>query len=293
VYTFLDVKNAELLKRNVKKGDKVIILGGGLIALKAAEGLRGITEDISVIELADRILPTILNNSSAEIVQNHIEKRGIRFFLKNSIKEVVGEEKVEKVLLSDGTELKADVLVMAVGVRPDTALAAAAGIKIGRGIQIDSSMRTSRENIYAAGDCVEILDILDNKVKIIALWPNAVITGKTAGANAAGDNRTLNGTFPYNSIDFFGLRMITGGIINPDATFETKVIKDEKGTAAFIIKDDRLYGYILIGNVERAGLFTDIIRNGYKLSGLKDVLSTRCFLSYEPELRSLKYRGLV
>jgi len=293
VYTFLDVKNAIALKEAVNSRTKVVILGGGLIALKAAEGLRGITENISVIELADRILPTILNNSASEIVREHIEKQGIKFYLSNSIKEVRGEKSVESVLLNDGTELPCDVLIMAVGVRPEIKLAKDIGIEIGRAIKINNRFETSVEDIYAAGDCTEILDVLDNKVKIIALWPSAVIGGKIAGANAAGADKTLEGTFPYNAIDFFGLRMITGGIINPDDSYDVKIIEDERGYSVFVINDDKLYGYMLIGNVERAGLFTDIIRNGYKLSELKDVLNTRNFLSYDKELRALKYKGLV
>lgn len=293
VYTFLDIASAMALKEVVKTDTKVVILGGGLIALKAAEGLRGITSNISVIELADRILPTILDKNASDEVRTHIEKNNIKFYLKDTIANVIGDDKINKIVLSSGVELPCDILVMAVGVRPDTKLAVDAGIKVGRGIIIDKHMETNIPSIYAAGDVTEVLDVLDNKNKIIALWPNAVSGGKIAGANASGVETIFDGTFPFNAIDFFGLRMITGGIINADNTFETKVIKDERGLSTFIIKDDKLFGYMLIGNVERAGLFTDIIRNGYKLSSFNNILTSRTLLSYEQTLRANKYKGLV
>lgn len=291
VYTFLDIENAKALKNVVNNNSKVVILGGGLIALKAAEGLRGITPTISVVELADRILPTILDNNSAKVVQSHIEEQGIKFYLSNTISEVIGRESVDKVILKSGDELDCDVLIVAVGVRPDTAIAKDAGVEVARGIVVDNHMRTNIADIYAAGDVTEVIDVLDNKSKIIALWPNAVIGGRIAGANASGKERVNDGCFPYNAIDFFGLRMITGGIINPDDSYAVKVIEDNNGHSSFIIKDDKLYGYILLGNVQRAGIFTDIIRNGYSLSECNDILSSRNFLSYCKSLRDTKYRG--
>jgi NAD(P)H-nitrite reductase large subunit len=293
VYTFLDVANAKALKAAVNQDTRVVILGGGLIALKAAEGLRGITSNISVVELADRILPTILNKESSEVVRAHIEKQGIKFYLADTISEVKGDNKIISVVLKSGVEIPADIFVVAVGVRPEVKLAKDAGITVNRGIVINSRMQTSAENVYAAGDCVETLDTLDGATKIIALWPQAVVGGKLAGANAAGEKKEAEGAFPFNAIDFFGLRMITGGIINPPEGYKTVSFKDDRGYSTFVIKNDKLFGYMLIGDVERAGLFTDIIRNGYKLSGLKNVLKSREFLSFESELRSLKYRGLI
>ncbi len=293
IYTFFDLDSAIRLKETVTSTSKVVVLGGGLIALKAVEGLRGITSNISVVELADRILPTILDNKTSEKVKAHIEKKDIKFYLGNTIIKIVGNKKVDKVILKDGTELEANILVVAVGVRPETGLAREIGIKCNRGISINAKCETNVNDIYAVGDVTEIYDYIDEKEKIIALWPHAVEAGRVAGANASGKEAVLDRSFPYNAIDFFGLRMITAGIITPTKEYSVKVIEDETGFSSFVIKDDELKGYILLGNVDRAGLFTDIIRNGYKLSSLDGVLEKRTFLSYNETLRRAKYEGKV
>lgn len=158
--------------------------------------------------------------------------------------------------LKSGAEIGFDVLVVAVGVRPNTQLAAGAGCRVGRGITIDGHSRTSVPGIYAAGDCCECYDIAGGKTRILAILPNASLQGETAGVNMAGGEKSFDNAIPMNAIGFFGLHVITAGSYDGESWVE----KSEDSYKKMVTKDNLLKGYILIGDVARAGIYTSLIR---------------------------------
>jgi len=274
VFTFLKYDDALGIERLINRDSRVIIVGAGLIGLKAAEGLAPVSGSVHVVELAPRVLPTILDGESAAIVQEHIEKNGVVFHLSATVERVIGDKKVEKAVLKDGTELPCDILVMAVGVRPNTAEAKAAGVSVNRGILIDDKMRTNVEDIYAAGDVTEGTDAITGEKKIMALWPNAYAQGYAAGTHMSGGKDGFAGAFPMNAIGFFGLSIITAGVQAGEGIETLSKYNDETGALKrFFIKDDRLMGMILIGDVDRAGIYTYIISEKIPLSGLEKKLT--------------------
>jgi NAD(P)H-nitrite reductase large subunit len=292
VYTFLNLESVINIKKAITKNSDVVIIGAGLIGLKAAEALAEQVKSVHVCDMADRVMGSVLDKNSASIIQNHIEKHNVKFYLSNTAKEV----KENSVILADGTELKCDVLIMAVGVRPNVALAQSANIKINRGIVVDKNMQTSVKDIYAAGDCVESLEVLSNQNKILALWPNAFVQGKTAGANMAGTKQEFNGGFPLNAIGFFGLHLISAGIIEPkEEGFKVCIDYDkEKQTLKkLVIKDDKLEGFALINANERAGIYTSLINDKIPLSSLNyDITKQNIGLSaFSKEIRENKIFG--
>lgn len=292
VYTFLNLESVLNIKKAITKDSNVVIIGAGLIGLKAAEALAEQVKSVNVCDMADRVMGSVLDKNSASVIQNHIEKHNVKFYLSNTAKEV----KENSVTLNDGTELKCDVLIMAVGVRPNVALAQTAGVKINRGIVVDKNMQTSVKDIYAAGDCVESLDVLSNQNKILALWPNAFIQGKTAGANMAGSTKEFNGGFPLNAIGFFGLHLISAGIIEPkEEGFKVYIDYDkEKQTLKkLVIKDDKLEGFALINTNERSGIYTSLINDKIPLSSLNyDITKQNIGLSaFSKEIRENKIFG--
>ena len=292
VYTFLNLESVINIRKAITKNSDVVIIGAGLIGLKAAEALAEQVKSVHVCDMADRVMGSVLDKNSASIIQSHIEKHNVKFYLSNTAKEV----KENSVILADGTELKCDVLIMAVGVRPNVSLAQSANIKINRGIVVDKNMQTSVKDIYAAGDCVESLEVLSNQNKILALWPNAFIQGKTAGANMAGVKQEFNGGFPLNAIGFFGLHLISAGIIEPkEEGFKVCIDYDkEKQTLKkLVIKDDNLEGFALINTNERAGIYTSLINDKIPLSSLNyDITKQNIGLSaFSKEIRENKIFG--
>ena len=201
------------------------------------------------------------------VIQNHIEKHNVTFYLSNTAKEV----KENSVILADGTELNCDVLIMAVGVRPNISIAKDINIKINRGIVVDKYMQTSIKDIYAAGDCVESFDVLSEQNKILALWPNAFVQGKLAGSNMAGVTKEFTGAFPLNAIGFFGLHLISAGIVDTKQDgYKVYIQKDDTKDLLkkLVIKDDKLEGFVLINTNERAGIYTSLINDKTPLSSL-------------------------
>lgn len=258
-YTFMTWEDARKLKKAAKKGKKVLIIGAGLIGLKCAEGLQALDAHITVIDLAPRVLPTILDERGSEIVQKKLETEGITVHLGVS---VANFEKNEAIL-TDGTRIPFAILVIAVGVRPNTQLVKNSGGAVNKGIVIDSHCKTTLPDIWAAGDCVESHDVSNGSDRILAIFPNASMEGETAGKNMAGEECETEVIIPMNATGLFGLHMITAGTYNGD---EVKA-EDEDSYKRLFVKDGRLVGFILIGEaIDRAGIYTALVRNRTDLS---------------------------
>ena len=284
-FTFLTWDSAKAVKAVVNKDSKVVIMGAGLIGLKAAEGLHDVCEEITVVDLADRILPSILDNKGASFVQKHIEKEGIKFMLNDAASSV----KDGVVYLKSGSELPYDVLIVAVGVRPNTSLVKDAGGNVNRGIVTDNKQETSIKDVYSAGDCTESYDICTSQNKILALLPNAYMQGEIAGINMAGGDKVFDTAMPMNAIGFFGLHMITAGAMEGECLESI----DENNYKKMVFSDGLLKGYILIGEISRAGIYTSIIREKTPLCEINsDLLKTSPqLLVFDKAVRRKKLAG--
>ena len=286
-YSFLTLDDALALEEAISDTSRVLIIGAGLIGLKCAEGICKRAASVTVCDLADRVLSSILDNDAAAIVQRHLEANGLSFLLGDSVARF--DKKTAQ--MNSGAVVDFDVLVLAIGVRANIALAKDAGGEVGRGIRIDSHMRTSLSDIYAAGDCAEGMDISSGEMKVLAILPNAVLQGYTAGQNMAGENVTFEKGIPMNSIGFFGLHIMTAG------TYEGEVYeeKTEDSLKRIYTKDDLLKGFMLIGLEERAGILTSMIREKTPLSSvnfeiMKKVATTAAFPA---DIRRKKFGGVV
>ena len=286
-YSFLTLDDALALEEAISETSRVLIIGAGLIGLKCAEGICKRAASVTVCDLADRVLSSILDDDAAAIVQRHLEANGLSFLLGDSVARF--DKKTAQ--MNSGAVVDFDVLVLAIGVRANTALAKDAGGEVGRGIRIDSHMRTSLSDIYAAGDCAEGKDISSGETKVLAILPNAVLQGYTAGQNMAGKNETFEKGIPMNSIGFFGLHIMTAG------TYEGEIYEErtEDTLKRIYTKDDLLKGFMLIGLEERAGILTSMIREKTPLSSvnfeiMKKVATTAAFPA---DIRRKKFGGVV
>lgn len=252
---------------------RVIVIGGGLIGLKAAEALSHHVDDTVVLELAPRILPAVLDGEGSVILSDLLRDRGITCLPGTSAAELLGDgDSVTGALLTNGDELSCDLVIAAVGVRPNTALAAAAGAEEERGLVCGTDLQTSLPDVYAAGDVTQVTDVLDGARRPLALWPNAIRQGKTAGLFMTGSPAAepFEGNFAVNAVDFFDISLLTGGVINPpeDGGYEVQVLTEGAVYAKFVMKDDRLVGYILLNRPSNAGIYTAIIEQRIPLSEL-------------------------
>lgn len=260
-FTFLSMDDAKALEAALSPKKRVLIVGAGLIGLKCAEGIHDKVKSITVVDLADRILPSILDETGSAMMQSYLEEKGLTFYLCDSVSAFTEK----KAVLKSGRTLNFDILVLAVGVRPNMELVKAAGGRVNRGIVTDQYCRTSLPGVYAAGDCTESHDITTGQDRVLALLPNAYMQGECAGIHmAAGGEKPYDRAIPMNAIGFFGYHVMTAG----SYMGQDVVRRDGLNYKRLFYQDDRLKGYILIGNVERAGIYTALIRNQTPLSAI-------------------------
>lgn len=259
-FTFMDLDSAQALQSSINKDSKVLIVGAGLIGLKCAEALKPLVDEVVVCDIAGHVLSSVLDEEGSKYLQNHLEKEGIRFYLKNGVKKFESN----RAYLQDDTEIEFNSLVLAVGVIPNIELVQQAGGTTNRGIWIDSYCQTSLENIYAAGDCTESIDLIDGKQKILAIIPNAYRQGECAGTNMALGHQIFDKAIPMNAVGFYGLHLVSAGTQDGEGL----VIKDDKNYKKLIIKDNLLKGFMMIGDVENAGIYTSVIREQIPLSSI-------------------------
>ena len=295
--TFLDLASTKEIKKLANGKTRAVVIGAGLIGMKAAEGLVKICRSVDVVELSPRVLPSILDANSAVQVKKHLENNGIKFHLGNTVVKAVSKgREITAVVLQDGKKLPCDLLVIAVGVRPQTELAEIAGLEVNRGIITDfETMQTSDSDIYAAGDCCVSKDMLDGSSKIIALWPNAVQQGAVAGKQMAGADDRIDGTYSVNAIDFFGLRICTCGLINAQGEqYSDRIKKQGDQYKRLVFEGDKLVGFVLINSSENAGIYTNLISNKVSLDTLEgDVMDTPSVFMFDKATRISKLRGGV
>ena len=261
-FSFMKMDDVKGIEKAVKKGAKVLIIGAGLIGLKAAEALEHYGCEMTVVDLADRILPSILDKQTSEIMQKHIEEHGVKFILGTSAKKF----DKNKAVLANGEEISFDILITAVGVRPNTELAESAGGKVERGIITDKKQAVKGvKSIWAAGDCTVSDDITTGTAHIIAVMPNAHEQGLVAGRNMAGAKAVYENAFPMNAIGFFGLHIITAGAYTGDCYEEI----DGENVKKLYSSENKLNGFILMGEkIARAGIYTALIRERTDLSSV-------------------------
>lgn len=285
--TFMTLDDALALEQATQTPKRVLIIGAGLIGLKCAEGLHGRAASITVCDLADHVLPSILDADSASVLQTHLEQNGIQFRLSDTVECFCGNT----AHMRSGETIRFDVLVLAVGVRANTALAKDCGCETNRGILVRDSMETTVSGVYAAGDCTEGTDISAGQKRVLAILPNAYMQGFTAGVNMAGGAASFDNAIPMNAIGFFGLHTMTAG------TYDGEVYTEETETSRkkLYTKDGLLKGFILIGDTTRAGLYTALIRNRTPLDSFDfdTMKKTATSASLSADMRKRCFGGVV
>ncbi|MCL2044439.1 MAG: FAD-dependent oxidoreductase [Treponema sp.] len=283
-FTFMSLDDARQLAAVLNPDKRVLIIGAGLIGLKCAEGILKRVSHVTVLDIAPGILSSILDEDSAKIIQTHLESKGIEFRLSESVKRFDDNSAV----LASGDAICFDILIPAMGVRPNTALLDGIA-EIDRGIIINEKSETSAPDIYAAGDCTQAIDISSGQGKIMALLPNAYMQGECAGINMAGGEKYFDKAIPMNAIGFFGLHIITAGNYCGDVYAQD----GDSSYKRLFYSGNKLNGYILVGSVEKAGIYTNLIREQIPLDTIdfKLICEKPGLMAFTKEDRMAKLGG--
>ena len=250
-HTFMTMDAALALEKELSPEKRVLVVGAGLIGLKCVEGILDRVGSVTVVDLAARILPSILDEEGSAIVQERLEARGVNFVLGDcAVRYAPG-----LATLRSGKEVPFDILVIAAGVRPNVSLVREAGGEVNRGIVVNDRQETTIPDVYAAGDNCESYDICSGTRRILALLPNAAFQGETAGRNMAGGDAAFDKAAPFNALGLFDTHIATAGVYEGEAYTDLS-----EGYKKLFVKDNKLVGFILIDCIGRAGIYTSLIR---------------------------------
>ena len=269
VVTFRDLEDTDaMMDASGRPGSKAVVIGGGLLGLEAAAALRLRGMEVTVLHLMGHLMERQLDESAGYLLQKDLEKRGITVLTRASTKEIQGEGKVERVLLEDGTVLDADIVVMAVGIRPAVSRGAAAGLAIGRAIKVDAQMQTSDPDIYAVGECVEFNGNLFGLVA--PLYDQAKVLAATLlGGEAAFAVKELSTKLKVTGCDLFSAGDFAEGDGREDIIFRDPARGVYK---RLVIEDDRLVGAVMYGDTADGNWFFGLIKDGADISEMRDML---------------------
>jgi len=277
VFGFRTIKDAKEIGGLLPITKAACVVGGGLVGLKAAYALKKRDIDVKVIIKSNQVLSQILDFEAASLVAKKLQEQAIDLIFGQDVTEVIGNGDIKAVKLDSGKALGCSLIIVGKGVSPNIDLIKETEIKFNQGIIANNLLQTNMPNIYTAGDVCESFDLTLGALSLNALWPIAVEQGRIAGANMAGANFGYEGSVAINSIEFFGLPVISLGrhkIKDKENGFSELKLEDTKAGVykKLILKNNLLVGVILAGDIKSGGVFLRLIREKIEVSSIKDKL---------------------
>ncbi|MEZ5850368.1 MAG: nitrite reductase large subunit NirB [Hyphomicrobiaceae bacterium] len=275
VLSYRDLDDVTAMLLAARSGGRAVVIGGGLLGLEAAAGLRGQGMEVTVLHLMPTLMERQLDTTAGHLLQRAIEARGISVVTRASTKAILGKptaqgsDRVRAVLLEDGTEIPADLVVMAVGIRPNAVLAKEAGITVNRGIVTDAGMRTSDPDIFALGECAE------NDGQVFGLVAPLYEMANVVAAQLAGDETAaFKASATATKLKVTGVNLFSAGDFAEGKDREEIVLRDAARSIykRLVIKDDKLTGVVMFGDTSDGAWFFDLLRRGADISELRETL---------------------
>ncbi|WP_431304796.1 NAD(P)/FAD-dependent oxidoreductase [Sediminicoccus sp. BL-A-41-H5] len=257
VLTYRTLDDVRAMLRAARGGGSAVVVGGGLLGLEAAAGLAQRGMKVTVLHPVEWPMERQLDAGAGGLLTRRMGQRGIRFAMPAQLAAIEGEERVTGVVLADGQRIAASIVIMAVGIRPDTALAAAAGLTTGRGIQVDAAMRSSDPAILAIGECAEL------EGRTIGLVAPALEQAETAAATLAGQPARYAPRADAAALKVSGTAVWSAGEIAGEGV--TLRDEEEDHYRRLFLREDRLVGAVLYGDVSDSGFYLNLIASGRRI----------------------------
>lgn len=267
VFYLRDLEDAEGIKDRAARTKKCIVLGGGLVALKAATAVKKTGVQAKLIVASTRLLSAIADNTVSGLIFDGLSKAGIEIYLSTNVKQIGGDGRgVKYAALEDNTVIDADMVIAGKGVKPNTDIVKGTGIALDRGILVDSGMETTVRGVYAAGDVAQSRDYLNTSTGLFTLWPDAALQGRIAAGSILGLEREYTGGLSMNSFVINGMPFIIIGSIREKDIEGCEVYGnfDEKKQIyrKIVIRDGKPVGAVFAGDISYAGMVYWDIRSG-------------------------------
>ncbi|MBN2408396.1 MAG: NAD(P)/FAD-dependent oxidoreductase [Candidatus Aminicenantes bacterium] len=269
VFSLRTLDDAQAILEGLQSGRRVAVIGGGLLGLEIARAIRARGAEVEVVEFFDRLLPRQLDGQGAALLRSQIESLGIAIRLGVATEEILGNGDIQGLKLKGGDEVKAGMVVIAAGVRPNLGLPADAGLTTDRGLVVDDRLRTSHPQIFAAGDGIQ------HRGKVYGIIPASFEQGRTAAYNIIGEDKPYGGTVPSNTLKVVGLDVTSVGLVNPEGSGFEEVRKFNKESGIYkkiVVQDGALVGAIWIGTKKGVNEITRAVTARTKVSQYVNVL---------------------
>ncbi|MEM1066259.1 MAG: nitrite reductase large subunit NirB [Pseudomonadota bacterium] len=268
VIAYRDLEDTERMMA-LAPGQKAVVIGGGLLGLEAAAGMHARGVDVTVVHLMGHLMERQLDEAAGYLLRKELVGRGINVMVSNNSKEILGKDgHVQALKLENGTELPCDLLVMAVGIRPATALAAEAGLATGRGIHVDDQMITSDADVLAIGECVE------HHGQIFGLVAPLYEQAKVAAATLAGESATFVNRETATKLKVTGCDLFSAGDFAEAEGREDIVFRDP-GRGIYkrlVLENNRVIGAVMYGDTADGGWFHGLIKDGTDIAEMRETL---------------------
>ncbi len=256
VFTFISLKDVYQILDLARVSRRSVVIGGGLLGIECAKGLRDIGLEVSLVHILDVLMEQWLDWEARELLRKKIESFGIRVLLHKKTEEIRDEQRRKVLSFSDGEEIEADFVVVATGVRPNVSLAQNSGLKVNRGIFVDDYLETSAPDVYAVGECIE------HRGKTYGLFAPIVEQVKLCAKNLLhGKVEKYEGSLSYALLKVAGVNLLSAGDIREGEEDRVFLYKDGINYRKGVVREGRLAGFILYGNLSGSQDLLEILRS--------------------------------
>ena len=269
VIAFRDIKDVDTMLDAAKKHKHAVVIGGGLLGLEAANGLMEQGMSVTVVHLMDKLMERQMDGPAAAMLKESLEERGLHFLMEAQTESIIGKDRVEKVRFKDGSEIYADLVVMAVGIKPNIKLAKEAGIHCERGIVVNDTLQTYDPTIYAVGECVQHRGIAYGLVA--PLFEMAKVCANHLAKMGIG---RYEGTMTSTKLKVTGIDLFSAGDFIGDDTTDDLVFQDKaRGVyRKIVVKDNKIKGAVMYGDTIDGTWYFDLMRDGTDISEFRQNL---------------------
>jgi len=293
VFYLRTIEDARRIRERAEVAARVVVVGGGLVSLQVAAALARPGRRVTGIVSSRQILSQNVDAQAAGLIQRHLEEKApINFIFGAGVTAITRNGVGLHVALGSGEQVEADVVVVGKGVRPNLDFVDQGAVAVGRGIRVDERMRTTAENVYAAGDVTEGTNRLTGLPEPVPTWTSACEQGRIAGTNLAGVEVAYEGSLPENVTTVFGLRVASLGLVRVrDDDSELREVVHREGRVLYrklVLKGERLVGALLVGWIEDAGVLRDVIAGNGRMD-LPEEWVLRGELSHADRLRACRF----
>ena len=273
VYSLWTLQQAGEIFAATGKARSAVVVGAGLIGLKTALALKKRGLNVTVIEKLPRLLPRQLDDEASDMLAESVREEGVEILVGMGVDAISVDSGAVSGVNAGGRVFPADLVVMAIGVKPNIGLAVAAGIETGRGITVDEFQRTSDPDVYAAGDAAETLDPLTGDRTIPASWPVAVAQGRIAASSMAGGRATCDGMVAMNAVEIGGMPLVSIGDIEGRTGDEVLVERRNGAYRKVVIRDGKIRGVLFLGEIRQAGVIGSLISRRVEIAEVERLTS--------------------